>query len=939
MLPDQIALNMCQLALAGTKVRSGLPLTREDIAASADQVLAMPMFTGVVDREQLIAELEQIFTVWSNDPTTLGSDEDHVPWLTQKRADIEWRFWNRYRLYMIQRQKLAPAAVETIEKVSDEVLGRIEDPNREGAWDRRGLVMGNVQSGKTATYTGLICKAADAGYKVIIVLAGLHNNLRSQTQVRLDEGFLGYKAAPPSSGGATFEPTGVSEFGTNAKADSVTNRNDNGDFNKTVAKSFGIHPGGNPLLFVVKKNATVLKHLLGWIHHSADSKNVETGRKFHRHIPLLVIDDEADQASVDTKSGAFDENGQPDPEHDPTRINRLVRSLLFSFEKSAYVGFTATPFANIYIHEQARTNELGEDLFPRSFIVNLPAPSNYAGAARIFGIVEDDDAGLSEVRPLPVVRLVEDHATSDGTRETEGWMPPRLLAKTGHVPLYGQRRQVPPSLRKALMSFMLSTTVRSIRETGTLFNSMLIHVVRFTNVQEIVREEVERELKDFVSRLQYGDGDRKPALLDEFQKLWETDYVVTTAAFGSERELPPWKEVAARLPRTAATVVVRSINGSALDALDYEQHRETGLNVVAVGGDKLSRGLTLEGLTVSYFLRSSRMYDTLMQMGRWFGYKEKYLDVCRLYTTAELHQWFKHIAAATEELRLEFDYMVNVGGTPRDYGLKVRSHPLMMVTSAVKMRSGTELSLSYAGDISETITFDIGQVHLQNLNSVNALLRALGEPEADGGRTKGYLWREVDTDRILQFLDGYLTHPEARRADTRLLSRYIRRQSDRNELRSWTVLLVSSGLSGAADLAVHFDGRDVGSIERESQKPTRPLRYTIRRLVSPTDEARDLSADEYQRALDFTVADWRASTRKNKSATTPKVPSGRGIRHARPKQRGSLMLYPLDGTTAGTAGAVPVVGMAISFPASDTARAIEYTVNNVFTTAGDYDDL
>lgn len=939
MSPHQIALNMCRLALADKKERSGRPLKREEIAASAEQVVAMPMFSGVVNCGALIAELEQIFTVWSNDPTTLGSDDDHVPWLSHKRAEIDWRFWGRYRLYMIQRQNLAPAAVEVIERVSDEVLGRIEDPNREGAWDRRGLVMGNVQSGKTATYTGLICKAADAGYKVIVVLAGLHNNLRSQTQVRLDDGFLGYKAAPPSSGGATFEPTGVSEFGTNAKADSVTNRNENGDFNKTVAKSFGIHPGGNPLLFVVKKNATVLKHLLGWIHHSADAKDVETGRKFHRQVPLLVIDDEADQASVDTKSGAVDENGQPDPEHDPTTINRLVRSLLFSFEKSAYVGFTATPFANIYIHEQSRTNELGEDLFPRSFIVNLPAPSNYSGAARIFGIVEDEDAGLSEVRPLPVVRLIEDHAASDAPRETEGWMPPRLLAKTGHVPLYGNRRQVPPSLRKALMSFLLSTAVRSIRETGTLFNSMLIHVVRFTNVQEIVREEVERELKDFVSRLQYGDGDRRPALVDEFKGLWDTDYAVTTDAFGSEHELPPWKEVAVRLPRTAASVLVRSINGSALDALDYEQHRGTGLNVVAIGGDKLSRGLTLEGLTVSYFLRSSRMYDTLMQMGRWFGYKEKYLDVCRLYTTVELHKWFKHIAAATEELRLEFDYMVNVGATPRDYGLKVRSHPLMMVTSAVKMRSGTQLSLSYAGDISETITFDTGQASLRNLNSLNALLRALGEPEAGGGRKKGYRWGDVDVDRILQFLDSYLTHPEARRADTRLLSQYIRRQNEQDELRSWTVLLVSSGLPGAADLAPYFDGRDVGSIERESQQPIRPLRYTIRRLVSPTDEARDLSVDEYQRALDFTVADWQASTRQNKSKTAPVAPSGRGIRHVRSKERGLLMLYPLDGTTAGTAGAVPVVGMAISFPASDTARAIEYTVNNVFTTAGDYDDL
>lgn len=930
---------MCQLALASTRERSGQPLTREDIAASVDQVMSLAMFAGAVDRDALIEELEQIFTVWSNDPTVIGNDIDHVPWLAQRRADIEWRFWNRYRLFLINRQRLSPAAIETIEKVSDEVLGRIEDPERDGSWDRRGLVMGNVQSGKTATYTGLICKAADAGYKVIIVLAGLHNNLRSQTQVRLDEGFLGYKAAPPGNGGATFEPTGVAEFGTNARADSVTNRNENGDFNRHVAKHFAIHPGGNPLLFVVKKNATVLRNLLGWIHASADSTDPATGRKVHRHIPLLVIDDEADQASVDTKVGAIDENGERDEDHDPTRINRLIRSLLFSFERSAYVGFTATPFANIYIHEQAWTKELGDDLFPRSFIVNLPAASNYAGAARVFGISEDDDAGLTEVSALPIVRFVEDHADSDAPDETEGWMPPKLVAKTGHVPLYDGRRQVPPSLRKALMSFLLSAAVRSIREQGPLFNSMLIHVVRFTNVQGIVKEEVERELTDMVSRLQYGDGDRKPTLLDEFNQLWNSDYAVTAAAFGTDHSLPEWSAVEAVLPKVAASVSVRSINGSALDALDYEQHRDTGLNIVAVGGDKLSRGLTLEGLTVSYFLRCSRMYDTLMQMGRWFGYKEKYLDVCRLFTTEELYAWFQHIAAATEELRIEFDHMASVGATPKEYGLKVRSHPLMLVTSAVKMRSGTELSLSYAGDISETIIFDTKRAWEKNLRATNALFRALDEPEPGGGKSGGYLWRDAGVDRILEFLGQYETHPEARRADTRLLARYIRRQNEQGELVSWSVALVSSGLSNAQDLGSYFDGRAVGSIRREYFGESIADRYTIRRLVSPADEARDLSDGQRDRALQMTISDWTSSKRKDKSPEPPAAPSGRGLRRVRKKQNGLLLLYPLDGRVAGTAGAAPVIGLAISFPASDTAKAIAYMVNNVFTTAGDYDDL
>jgi hypothetical protein len=933
------ALNMCQLALAGTKEQLGRPLTREDIAASVDQILSISMFAGVVDREALIEELEQIFTVWSNDPTAIGNDSDHVPWLTQRRADIDWRFWNRYRLFLINRQHLAPAAIETVEKVSDEVLARIEDPQRDGAWGRRGLVMGNVQSGKTATYAGVICKAADAGYKVIIVLAGLHNNLRSQTQVRLDESFLGYKAAPPSSQGATFEPTGVAEYGTNAKADSVTNRNENGDFNRHVAKHFGIHPGGHPLLFVVKKNATVLRNLLGWIHASADSTDPETGRKFHRNIPVLVIDDEADQASVDTKMGAVDENGQRDEDHDPTKINRLIRSLLFSFAKSAYVGFTATPFANIYIHEQARTRELGDDLFPRSFIINLPAASNYTGAARVFGIFEDEDAGLEAVRALPIVRFVDDHADSAAPDETEGWMPPKLVAKTGHVPMYKEQRTVAPSLRKALQCFLLSTTVRQLRESGPLFNSMLIHVVRYTNVQEIVKEEVERELTDLVHRLHYGDGSRSPSLLDELRTVWNEDYTPTTAALGTVFALPPWTDMKGALPRVAATVKVRSINGSALDALDYEQHRDTGLNIVAVGGDKLSRGLTLEGLTVSYFLRSSRMYDTLMQMGRWFGYKEKYVDVCRLFTTEELYAWFQHIAAATEELRIEFDHMVSVGATPKDYGLKVRSHPLMLITSAVKMRSGTELSLSYAGDISETIIFDTKRSGANNLRATNSLLQRLGAPQPDGSRTGGYLWRDVVAARVREFLERYETHPEARRADTRLLSRYIRRQNEQDELTSWSVVLVSSGLAAAQDLSSYFDGREVSAIKREYFGEKIDGRYTIRRLVSPSDEARDLSTEERAKALERTVADWTSSKRKDKSLEPPEAPSGRGTRSARPKERGLLLLYPLDGRTAETDGAMPIVGVAISFPESDTAKAINYTVNNVFTTAGDYDEL
>lgn len=936
------ALGMCQLTLNMEKQITGKPLTKEQIVFKVDELLSLPTFSNVVDRDRLIGELEELFTIWSNDLSVLGNDDNHMPWLAAQRAEIKWLFWSRYSTYLVQKVKLGPTALSNIEKVTDEVLGRLEDPSREGAWDRRGLVMGDVQSGKTATYTGLICKAADAGYKVIIVLAGLHNNLRSQTQIRLDEGFLGYKAVPPGPDGANFEPTGVSEFGTGPRADSVTNRYENGDFSKKVADHFGIHPGGNPLLFVIKKNVTVLKNLLGWINHSANYKDPETGRKIHRDTPILVIDDEADQASVDTKTMAIGENGLPDDEHNPTKTNELIRRLLFAFEKSAYVGFTATPFANIFIHDQGNTKTLGDDLFPRSFIVNLPAPSNYTGAARIFGINEDEDIGLTEVKPVPIIRPIDDYAASEKKNETEGWMPPKLVDKTLHVPLYKGERKVPPSLRTAIMSFILTTAIRRIREAGPLFNSMLIHVVRFTNVQGLVKDQVEAEVKSILNRLQNGDGARIPTIQDEFEDLWSNDYIVTTEAAGADYKLPVWEEVLRELHLTIQTIQVRAINGSALDALDYEAHKNVGLNIIAIGGDKLSRGLTLEGLTVSYFLRSSRMYDTLMQMGRWFGYREKYLDVCRLYTSSELSDWFKHIAAATEELRLEFENMANIGATPKQYGLKVRSHSALLITSAVKMKSGTKMRLSYAGDISETIFFDTNTVSVdKNLRAVNELIAKL--PAYSKGSIKGgYLWKDLDYPDVLDFLSSYESHEDARRANTKLLSQYIRKQIEQGELVKWSILLASSSLNEATNLSQFLSGMEVGAIQREAFGSTEVVKgkYTIRRLVSPIDEGADLvDGPGWNTAVLETQRLWAESTRKNKSPTPPQEPSGKGIRFARPKTNGMLIIYPLDSKVAGLNDNKPIMGIALSFPQSKTAKDISYTVNNVFTQAGDYDEF
>lgn len=802
----------------------------------------------------------------------------------------------------------------------------MENPRRKGMWDTRGMIVGQVQSGKTSNYTGLICKAADAGYRLIIVLAGMQNSLRSQTQYRLDEGFFGFNTERATAYNQNNQRIGVGHIRVAEEpiAHSLTGSAENGDFNRVVANQVNVNPGGkDPVILVVKKNQSILRNLHQWLSIRSIQDPTD-GRRLIKGVPLLMIDDEADNASVNTKPIPLDSEGNPLDDYDVTKINGLIRQLLDMFEKSAYIGYTATPFANIFIDPSDSTSSHGEGLFPRSFILNLPAPTNYIGPERIFGLKAAPEAGiLVEQDGLPLIEKVKD---------SEVWLP--TGHKNGFIP-----KGLPESLRKAIRSFMLTCAARRARGQKKEHNSMLIHVTRFNSTQAAVADSVRKELKSLQNRLRYGDGAYRPKLVDELRDLWFKNFVpvsMTVREVIDDPEMRPleWEEVRDCLVEATMPISVKVINGSVADILDYRNSPD-GVSVIAIGGDKLSRGLTLEGLSTSYFLRSSRMYDTLMQMGRWFGYRPGYADLCRLYTTSELSDWYRHIALASEELRREFEHMASIQATPKDYGLRVRTHPNgLQITSASKLRSGTVMRVSYSGTISETVVFETDAASIQNnFHRTEELLREIEDYRSRAQKDNRVIWKKVPASHVAAFLDSFRTHRDALKVNGHLIAQFIRNCSQSGRLTDWTVVLLTGGQS---DTSVDIGPVGIVRLTKREEIAHRSDKYCIRRIVSPSDENIDLDEKEKSLAMLDTITAW-----KDKDPATrgprPTLPAGPFIRDARPSNRGLLLLYPVElhrrDIPVEKPCGEPFIGFAVSFPSSrlgDADEGVEYHVNNIY---------
>lgn len=815
-------------------------------------------------------------------------EANHVKWLESERHNFDSFYWERYREFLGD-MGLSTDVILTLDGDTNRVLELSGNPHSNTAWDRRGMVIGHVQSGKTGNYTGLIGKAADAGYKIIIVIAGIHNVLREQTQRRLDEGFLGYDSTNQK------KLVGVGKLDSSKRPVSLTTRYK--DFDRSrVDVNVQLSNLKAPVLFVVKKNYNTLQNLLDWLNQQKVNN-----RMMPISEPMLLIDDEADNASINIKQD----------QDDISRINGQIRELLTLFSRSCYIGYTATPFANVFISPDSTDDMIGDDLFPRDFIVSLSTPSNYFGANKVFSFRNRDDQD-EDNSGEGIVRLISSSQDLLPVKHKKDFIVEEL----------------PNDLKKAVRAFIVARAIRNIKGQVNEHCSMLVNASRFINVQQILY----MRLRDFLNTIKqavnvFGSLPAKDALKDreiiELHNAYATEYGDITGI--------NWSQVQKNLARVVDLIEVKVINSKSPAALDYSSYK-SGSSIIAVGGLSLSRGLTLEGLTTSYFSRNSIMYDTLMQMARWFGYREGYEELCRIWMLEEAEGWYMHISDSIEELRSEIRHMEKLGATPKDFGLKVRTHPGSLMITA-RQKAGAGRMFLWSADL-DAKTIETWVLHKSEkirqsnyyaaqtfANEIQSICK--GESvEIKGSRRGGVLFRSIPVENIRRFISSYNNNPISSLTESAPILEYIDKRAS-SELMNWDVYFAGLG------------SRD----ERSLVDASMGFEIICQRRTPKKFEGRDNPTDLY------VSKNWRVSSRgidmvgltdeeigfAEKNSGLEKNFPDRIYRAERLRPLLVIHLLAVGAEEADLSEAEPHVAWGISFPKSDRkSEPVEYRVNTTW---------
>lgn len=741
--------------------------------------------------------------------------------------------WSRYEALLKHRRE---QGIEALGSETESIVGLLADPSHHGQ-KRKGLVMGNVQSGKTRNFAGVIAKAVDAGYKLVIVLSGINNNLREQTQARLTRDLFHVEGWYPL---------------TDKERDFVP-----------LPKPQELMVHQPALCAVVKKNPTRLKYLVKMMR--------AIPQEIRRLHPVLIVDDEADQATP---------NSLAERQRIST-INRRLRELWASVESGSYVAYTATPFANVLMDP-----EDDEELFPSDFLTTIEPGDGYFGSDRVFGIAESVDEedgagsdGLDMVRRIPK----ED---SDALRP-----PSSKEARESFDP------DLPGSLREAFAWFVVATAIRWARgDIG--HSSMLVHTTHYTAPHFAMALRL-RELVES-ARQEVAAGQ-----LAAFAAAWQEESGRVSGA--ATAPLPVWSEVEQRLSAVLNDIEVIVDNGASADRLNYDDDRKH--TVVAIGGGTLARGLTLEGLVVSYFTRTSNTYDTLMQMGRWFGYRPRYEDLPRVWVTDGLDADYAFLARVEQDLRAEIGSVQGSEFTPKEVGVKVRAHPgRLQVTAANKMFHASVVQLGLSGTANQTFILDGSDQGLtgRNVEAVAALIRGL-QLTSSPGQTSSPMVRDVPGHRVVDFLREFRAHDS---------QSWLQDTDNRERLTEWVgkwaggplwnVILVDTPQKAGSNLGTLKIGEvELRCANRSALEDSTSDKINLKAIMSPDDRLRDIDPAVYR-------GDPHSSDEQR-----------RRLRRLHGGGRGLILVYPISKNSApklegGNRIALPVdhhlLGFVIFFP-------------------------
>ncbi|MGP5257298.1 Z1 domain-containing protein [Glutamicibacter ardleyensis] len=783
-------------------------------------------------------------------------------------VDLEMdRFWPQLRDRMID--DIGSEITDGVDNSSDEIVAHLADPAMLGL-RKKGLVVGFVQSGKTANYTAVISKALDKGYRLIIVLAGVHNNLRRQTQMRLQED-LGINEDHPDD--SIFALT-----------------SDLQDFERATSPGQALFQKNVPMLAIVKKNKTRLENLNLWL--------AQINERTRNESPILIIDDEADQATPNTKA-AMDE---------VSVINGLLGNLWKKVGTGSYVGYTATPFANVFMDPDEE-----EGLFPSDFIVALPKSEDYFGAERIFGKAVPEEAANPE-EGLDIVRTIS-------SAEAESIQPPGKKVERDEF----EMPKAPKSLVEAVRWFLISTAVRRSRGHNNKHSSMLVHTTHYAAFHFQLKERVEAVIRDLEKKVVANR-------LEEFESHFNSEIGCASNARPEGVEESHWEEVKGHLRAVVFDCEVL-VDNSHPDAerIDYKSSNESGMIIpktaIVVGGGTLARGLTLEGLVVSYFVRTTSMYDTLLQMGRWFGYRVGYEDLPRVWTQERLIQDFQFLALVEEELRQEIQTLCQMNKTPKEIGVKIRSHPgRLQITAKNKLVHAEMVRLSYSGQRVQTfILHEKGPELRTNLATTKNFLKELSTKKTglpDGRQNVAALYKGVTSEQVIRFLQSYVMHEDQDGLDAGRMTNWI---DLRAEDIPWNVVV----MRGPGTLRSPDDGSliQLGSVDLGLEEPVSTMnraplkndlgKANIKALMSAPDIILDLDREKLEPRADgksWKFEDYLSYRRRIASGTGLLVvyPISKYSTSSRPEQKSSRRSMQADEN---------LIGLGMLFPTPTGADA------------------